>query len=285
MVKRVSLAAAAVLAAMLATAPPAHAYGGVDICHSTAGCPSPVIYPLRSALPGLATIDQEFVNGDHHIRRLAVFPRRGHYGSFLDPALHFVLEDSNADDGISGEVNWVDLRQHSLLSVAGNCQGTCNLPIPALPAGDSIALLGIDFSYTSGTDHHVQEISVVPAPQLGFITVSFRDGAASAPFRATIHYARLVALEISSIVSLSSSTPAIGSVTGTRPTGNAVLRGFRLAFTNGDHHLERWSVDLCGEEPSCGGMNDFVLRFRDGNGDDPFNWFLSFTILRPGVDG
>lgn len=268
------------LAALIAV-PPAGAYSGViSTCNSN--CTStPYYFPLRGQHPALVELDVRFLSGDKNVRTMRAFPRRPHWGNFLDPALVTLLADQNAGDPWSISASWIDRRQYTLRSTTGNCSGTCLLPIPALPAGDSIALAGIDLEFTDGSDHFLQEIAVVPDPQRGFISVTFTDASRSRPFRATIYYLRLVALEIAA-VEVRSGHRSSGVPGGLRTAGEALLRGFRLAFTNGDHRLSRWSVSLCSEhvDSSCVRDDAWSVTLADQNGDDPYDWWLSYTRLR-----
>jgi hypothetical protein len=45
-----------------------------------------------------------------------------------------------------------------------------------------------------------------------------------------------------------------------------------LRFLNGDHHLQRITVDLTGDR--------ILTRLRDQNGDDPFEWYVEYSVLR-----
>jgi hypothetical protein len=47
----------------------------------------------------------------------------------------------------------------------------------------------------------------------------------------------------------------------------------RLRFLNGDHHLQRTAVDLARDR-------ELLVRFRDQNGEDPFEWYVEYSILR-----
>jgi hypothetical protein len=140
----------------------------------------------------------------------------------------------------------------------------------------------IDLRFSDGSDHNLRTIGVVPAPQFGFIDVTFADSGGTTPYSAKIYYARLYDYEIVRVETRFSTSPVVNAIQGSRGSGVAVIRGFRLGFTNGDHHLEHWTVDLCpniGTPATCND-NQFFIRFRDGNGDDPFDWWLSYTLLR-----
>jgi len=251
---------------------------GVDICYNPNPCPTPFYHALRGDLPGLTYFEQGYYSSDHNVERIRLYPKRQHWGNFLDPALVAGLEDVNGDDLWWTDVRWLDLRQYALRSTTGSCTGTCNLPIPALPAGDSIVLMGFDLGFTDGSDHFLEEIAIVPEPQLGFISVTFTDESRDRPFRATVYYARLVALEIEAINSRSGHRVA-GVPTGSRTAGTALLRGFRLAFTNGDHRLRKWGAGTCREE-DCSVDDRWFVAFEDQNGDDPYDYWLSWTLLR-----
>lgn len=84
---------------------------------------------------------------------MRALPRRPHWGNLLDPALVTLLADQNAGDPRSISASWIDRHQSTFRSTTGNCGGTCLLPIPALPAGDSIALAGIDLEFTAGSEN------------------------------------------------------------------------------------------------------------------------------------
>ena len=53
----------------------------------------------------------------------------------------------------------------------------------------------------------------------------------------------------------------------------ALIQSFDLRFLNGDHHLQRVAVDLARDR-------ELLVRFRDQNADDLFEWYVAYSILR-----
>jgi hypothetical protein len=75
------------------------------------------------------------------------------------------------------------------------------------------------------------------------------------------------------LVQARSAAPARGQSVAARPPGAALIQSFDLRFLNGDHHLQRITVDLARDR-------ELLVRFRDQNGDDPFEWHVEYSILR-----
>ena len=62
----------------------------------------------------------------------------------------------------------------------------------------------------------------------------------------------------------------------------AMLKGFRLRFNNGDHHILEQEVDLDITRVSGNAVTvaaDFLLRDGSGNIDDPFSGFVQAVVV------
>jgi hypothetical protein len=227
---------------------------------------------LGGDVPALTAFDVRYTNGDHHLTGIGVHPAPP-WDDEQD--LNVDLWDGSvADEPFAGTIRWADVRAFDGVhqAEATNCAGTCRVPMPSLPQGQIFVLLGFIVQFRDG-DHHIQEISVDPHPYSGYIEVKFTDSSGTRPYMAFIQYASLPYYMELDNERLSSTSPAYGTAITRRLPGLAVLRGFRLRFTNGDHHLYRMAVDLWS-------ASSLTLRFRDSNTDDPFVWSVDYVILR-----
>ncbi len=62
----------------------------------------------------------------------------------------------------------------------------------------------------------------------------------------------------------------------------AMLKGFRLRYDNGDHHVLEQEVDLDITSISGNAVTvaaDFLLRDNSGNIDDPFSGFVQAVVV------
>lgn len=269
---RLSLFAVLLVALSVATTSPAAAVGiGVKTFDFPDGTPE--VWYLEKDIPGLITFDLRFKNGDHHLKEISVTPHDGFWS-----ASHMLVafNDVNSDDPFAGTVRWADLFNYLPRVVARTgCQGTCRLTFPRLAQYQQIFVLaGFSFTYSeAGTDHHVRDLAVVPKPYQGYVDVTLADNSGNRPYNVHVKYL-VVPYGITRGETTLQGTVASGGLGQvTRPAGLAVLQGFRLAFTNGDHHLERLAVDLHADR--------VTTRWRDGNGDDPYTWWVSYATLIP----
>jgi len=249
---------------------------GAEIVTRTFDVPSgnPALWYLSGDVPALVTADLMFRNGDHHLKHFGVVPHDG-----TGPSTDYLVQFSDLDGGdrYSGTVRWADLWQQNLpRSVArGGCAGTCRLTIPRLARWQQVFVLsGFQLSFSeAGTDRHVREIAIVPSPYDGFVDVTFTDDSGGRPFSVELRYLVLPYglavgenIRQGSVVGGGNSEVAI-------PAGQAVLQGFRLRFSNSDHHLERFAVDLHD--------NRIRTHWRDGDANDPYTWWVSYATLAP----
>jgi len=224
--------------------------------------------------PGWIDVDVRFANGDHHIAEMAAGRIAPHYlVRWADGTCDNPLASCGGEDDITGVVKWADLGFNVVHETSSStCRGTCRLTVPRFDTGIQFAVLGLWFRWNRDVDHHLREVAVVPDPANGAVYVTFADDAGTEPYSAALTYAMLPVGAVRSMVSRTSTTPATDSVLVPRLPGLAILRGFRFRFTNSDHHLQRFAVDL---SPTT----DIRLRWRDINGDDPFDWWVSYLIL------
>jgi hypothetical protein len=65
-------------------------------------------------------------------------------------------------------------------------------------------------------------------------------------------------------------------------SAEAVLNGFNVGYTNGDHHLLRTEIDTRVTSITLGTVRvlvTFSLRDSSGNFDDPFNGFVDVMVI------
>jgi hypothetical protein len=225
-------------------------------------------------VPALRGFDIGYTRSDHQVCRLILGPPTTSAppaeGDYL-----IMLRDASGFDAISGSIKLTDVRRLGrLLHVArSDCRGECRLRIPNLIGPEAFLLTGFTFDYASGIDRHVLQVKIRQAAHNGYIDVKFVDGAGTRTYSAHVTYAVIPRSAVGPyLVQARSAAPARGESNVSRPRGVALLQSFDLRFLNGDHHLQRISVDLTGDR--------ILARLRDQNGDDPFEWYVEYSILR-----
>jgi hypothetical protein len=65
-------------------------------------------------------------------------------------------------------------------------------------------------------------------------------------------------------------------------TAEAVLKGFNIKYSNGDHHLLQQQIDIditSISNNSVKGSVDFILRDSSGHYDDPYEGWVQIVII------
>lgn len=224
-------------------------------------------------VPALRGFDVGYTRSDHQVKHLLLGPVTT---APLDSGDFVIsLQDHDGHDAVSGSVKLTDLRRlgrHFEVS-RRDCSRECRLLIPSLIGPEAFLLTGFAFQLASGGDRNVRQVKVRQAAHNGYIDVAFVDGAGTGPYFAHVTYAVIPrALLGPYLVQARSAGPVRGEAAVARPPGLALLQSFDLRFLNGDHHLQRIAVDLSGDR--------VLARFRDQNGDDPFEWYVEYSVLR-----
>lgn len=278
---RGGLAALAAALALLAWALVAGAQGAVDrsfIDRSFVADEGAQGYRLPGVVPALRGFDVGFTRSDHQIRRVLLGPRLTYFADGTVSAGDYLilLQDRSGPDAISGSVKLTDVSRlgRQLDVMRDDCRGECRLRIPNLIGPEAFVLTGFAFDHGRGTDRHVLEVMIRQFAHNGYIDVRFIDSSGSGTYRAQVTYSVVPrsALGSAYLVQARSGGPVRGESVVSRPRGVALLQSFNLRFLNGDHHLQRMAVDLTGDR--------ILVRFRDQNGDDPFDWHVEYSILR-----
>lgn len=116
-------------------------------------------------------------------------------------------------------------------------------------------------------------MKVRQAAHNGYIDVNFVDNSGEGTYLARVTYAVIPRSALGPyLIQARSTTLARGESVVSRPAGVALLQSFDLRFLNGDHHLKRIAMDLTGDR--------ILVRFRDQDGNDPFEWYVEYSILR-----
>ncbi len=226
-----------------------------------------------SAVPALRGFDVAYTNGDHKIRDMNIAPLAG--TSYL-----VLVRDSSGFDPIAGFIKLMDVRATGASAqriARSGCVGRCRIRLPAVvPRDHALVLLGFDFHYSlrgGGPDTNIREISVEPWPQNAYVEVFFGDSAATQPYFAQVDFAILPASAVAfQNESAGATTPIRGSQTATRRGGEALLQAFKMRFTESDHFLQRFRIDLT--------EGRVRVSFHDRDSNDPYLWSLKFAALR-----
>jgi hypothetical protein len=227
---------------------------------------------VGGAVPALQGFDVAFTNGDHKLRDLNVAPLAG--SSYL-----ILLKDSAGADPIAGSIKLMDVREFGGARRVSrpDCVARCRINLPSVvPRDQALVLLGFDFHYSlrdGGPDTNIREISVEPWPRNAYVEVVFADSAGARPYHAQVDYT-LVPVGVLAFHDRSVSAPAPirGSQTLIRPRGAALLQAFRFRFTESDHFLHRFRIDLTDDR--------IRVSFHDRDFNDPYLWSIKFAVLR-----
>lgn len=268
-----SLAALAAALALLAWASVAGAQEAIDRSFVTASGAQGYTLP-PGLVPALRGFDVGYTRSDHQVNLLLLGPVTT---ARLDSGEYTVaLQDADGNDAVSGAVKLTDLRRlgRHLEVMRTDCTGECRLRIPHLIGPEAFVLTGFGFRQPGATDHHVLQVKVRQAAHNGYIDVKLVDRSGAGTYFAHVTYAVIPRSALGSyLVQARSAAPVRGQSVATRPPGVALIQSFDLRFLNGDHHLQRITVDLARDR-------ELLVRFRDQNGDDPFEWHVEYSILR-----
>ena len=238
---------AAVFAA--ATSPPLGAQAGVIFQAP------PESFWMQNDLPGLCGLEFRFIGSDQHLKTMKGIP------DLAGDDFLFDLADNDHGQATYGKFLWWDLAAQGTLrfTTRSNCRDGCWLTTPVVGASEELVLAGIDLRFT-GTDRHIRDIEVWPEPELGRIWVRFRDNSTTNAFNATIAYVLLPRGHLERFTS-TSTADEWAIVDRPKAAGTSYIQGFKARFRNGDHHLQRFFVDVCGSRVQgvlhdSGGVND-----------------------------
>jgi hypothetical protein len=224
-------------------------------------------------IPGLIGFDVGWTRDDHHVSWLSIGPNTT---SPLDSGDYLVAlrDQDSSGHPISGRIKFEDLRdvaRHREAS-SGSVRGEQRLRIPHLSSAEEFVLTGFLFEYES-SDHHLLHIKLLQMAHNDHIHVNFGDAGGAERYRVSIKYAVLPSSMLArSTVYMESGSPVRSEDRISRTAGTALLQSFEFRFQNGDHHLQRISLDLDEDE--------VLVRFRDQDGNDPFTWMTEFAVLR-----
>jgi len=222
-------------------------------------------------VPAMRAFDIGYRSGDAHIESLAVGPltRAGpDSGDYIA-----ILRDSDPGEAIAGSVRLTDVRHlgRNLVVSKEDCSGECRVRIPHLVSDEAFLLTGFDFRRRP-SDSHVLQVKVRQMAHNDHIYVNLVDNSGTGTYAVYLTYAVVPRSSLGPLIHIRSEAPARGEFTRSRSPGEALLQSFDLRFLNGDHHLQRISVDLTGDR--------ILVRFRDQDGNDPFEWMVEYSVLR-----
>jgi len=220
-----------------------------------------------SAAPLLNRFDFDFDGTDHHIQQILIFP------NFTPATIRIGYHDKNSDDRYCYDLNFVNINDSRIQRFRRNLDicsegGKCTVRLNRPPGDFVFVLIGFQLSFR-GTDHHVDEVSVLE--DNGQLTVAFNDKNNDDIFIWSAQFA-YVPRDRFRNVGESSGVRAKGEAVQTIPSGTSLIRGFRFKFRKDDHHIKRIGV-----RSSSGQAR---MLFSDKNRDDEFDWQYRWAILR-----
>ncbi len=270
---RLGLAAAGALAATV----PASAAFAQDLSgnYTNSGAPSPGTVVRQSPHSGVSLLKSfyfRFLNGDHHLAVVGVRPEQPQVGQ-----TQLIFKDINGDDPYNYQTQHAPVDSSGVFLGAFGpelSRGMRTFPINR-PAGDYVFVLrGFSFGFLGvASDHHLQHLGIYE--QNGNLTVAFNDGHSSDVddlYSATVQYAYVPRSRFASLGTVEGWSVPNGEQSLSIPAGTSVMRGFDVAFTSEDHHIEELGFFQ-------GGGGSVEAYFNDNNNDDLFNWAVDWGIL------
>lgn len=226
---------------------------------------------IDGVVPALRGFDVGYTNGDHQIRDMHIAPDGS--GDYL-----ILLRDSSGVDPIAGSIKLLDVHKLGFQFQASrsDCIGRCQIALPfSVPFGYTFVLLGFDMHYSTrdgDLDTNIREISVAPFPHNAYVEVYFGDTAGLDAYYAQVDFALIPTSSFRFAERhVSTSVPIQGSQTVRRTRGLALLQAFNFRFTESDHFLRRFRIDLT--------RNRVRVSFYDRDINDPYVWSLKYAVL------
>jgi len=221
--------------------------------------------PGISIPSGLNSFSFSFQNGDHHIKSITALPNA------LRTTVGFLDNDGNDPYQVALRVdNNLGPGARSVFALDNqSCNGgTCRVRLP-VPCGsnNTFILTGFSFQFKDG-DRQIKKVAIKRINDE--LEVSFGDQTPSDPYVWSVQYAIVPRANLVREQTIRRST--MGSARVARLPGRAVIQGFSFEFTNADHHLRDFKVDLQN--------NQLAVNFQDNNLDDPVAWSVDYAVLR-----
>jgi hypothetical protein len=208
---------------------------------------------------------------DHFLQQILIAP------GFPPGPMRLGFADENGDDKYCYNVTHFDIRDVRIRQVSRGLDicseaGRCTVRLDK-PAGNFVfVLIGFSLSFRAPFDHPLQEVAILEKD--GELTVAYNDEHFDPPedtFLWSLQYAYVPRDRFRDVGELS-GTGAKDRVLGEIPAGKAVLRGFRVKFSDGDHNIQQIGV-----RPNTTGT--VFITYRDNDGNDKFDWEYRWAIL------
>ena len=206
---------------------------------------------------------------DHEIERIMPGFFRLDFSSQV-PGLETVLfaryEDGNADDPYTFAIDAQKLPYGSTRHSYANCStdGGFSHSLGPIEADVEPVLLGFDLN--RGSDWNLESIEARVFKTSGslYYELIFEDEGTYNSFCYSVHYALIPQERIRAYGHYEDTTSRKGTYTRSIAAIRPVLQGFKLRFTNGDHHVDQVGVRAL--------PGEIRLWMNDKNNDDPFRW-------------
>lgn len=211
---------------------------------------------------------------DTHVAQLSVSRRESRSDGSRDYL--FAMADADAREDAGGALRVVDVSSieppvtTATLS-RGRIRDTATLEFDTRPAGAVPLLAGFSFTKTRGGDHHLREVSVLPAP--GGYSVRFRDDSPGDDrYDAAVDVVFVPEANVIAQPPALTFDDAIGSIDLAREAGQAALRGFSLRFLQTDRHVFRIGVALSADR--------IRMTLRPRNPNRHFQGSVEYALLQ-----
>jgi hypothetical protein len=231
--------------------------------------------------------DFRYVNGDHHIDAITVFPPD-------DTSLGISFRDKNGDDPMAYEASMTKVTLVGVLSpppLREHCSGgTCTFPLQAPPNQDYIFVLrGFSLTFRPGCtftvecDHHLSIVGIEPGD--GNIAVTYQDKNGDDDYGVAIAYSYVPRSLVQGFGIANGTVDDAGTDHKNIDTsGTVAITGFRIGYVrvpidNGpntrlpDNHILRFGYNI----PRDGGID---VTFGDNKPDTKWEYRLTFVRFK-----
>lgn len=210
----------------------------------------------------------QFRHKDKHILRIGIL------GSARST---FIFEDVDTLDRYFYNISFVDAiggrkRPGNAFGVSTNGDEAV-IPIDFFSDEVVFVLRGFRLSFREtasiNQDRHIDMVSIYE--RNGDLHVRMKDKNGDDWFQYSIDYS-LINRESIVAQGLVSGTSAKGAAAGNSMNGMSVISGFHVDFQSKDHHLR--DIGVMAKDGTI------EVFFEDKNGDDKFDWFVKYAILK-----
>ena len=244
--------------------------------NSSGGQELPQVQDL--GMSGITGFGFSYASDDHHLYQISTgnFFHNTDWGyQYIDSFAVINYRDDNGDDDYSWDLSRQELPPGTSMHEVSDCDNYGGFNKVLLPPGyyGVPVLTGFSLRFTNG-DHHLNtlraELFYDQFSQLE-LGVTYADKNSDDPYCYRVTYALVPLDRVHSVATENGSsggTSVSRAINATRP----VLQGFKLDFSNEDHHIHEVGVEVT--------QSTLSVRYNDQNDDDDFTWWVRYVDLK-----